>query len=70
MPLPCVGICPVVHGKAAGRQRAAVGEGGLELLVPTLDYRLARESWGINDLRIAVLTTAIAREDHAVRFAG
>ena len=32
---------------------------GLELLVPTLDYRLARELWGIGDLRAAVLTNAI-----------
>jgi hypothetical protein len=31
------------------------GRAGLELLVPTLDYRQAREFWGIGDLRTAVL---------------
>jgi hypothetical protein len=43
------------------------GRAGLELLVPTLDYRLAREFWGIGDLRTAVLTNAIVGGTPAYR---
>jgi hypothetical protein len=35
------------------------GRAGLELIVPTLDYRLAAEFWGITDPHTAALTHAI-----------
>lgn len=35
------------------------GRAGLELVVPTLDFRLAAEFWEITDLRTALLTHAI-----------
>jgi hypothetical protein len=44
-----------------------VGRAGLELVVPTLDFRLAREFWGIADLRTAVLTNAIVGGTPAYR---
>ncbi|MGH3264352.1 MAG: AAA family ATPase [Trebonia sp.] len=43
------------------------GRAGLELLVPTLDYRLAREFWGIDDLRTALLTNAVVGGTPAYR---
>lgn len=43
------------------------GRAGLELVVPTLDFRLAREFWGISDLRTAVLTNAIVGGTPAYR---
>jgi uncharacterized protein len=43
------------------------GRAGLELIVPTLDFRLAREFWGIGDLRTAVLTNAIVGGTPAYR---
>jgi hypothetical protein len=49
------------------------GRAGLELIVPTLDYRLAAEFWGITDPHTAALTHAILggtpayRRDHPRR---
>ncbi len=43
------------------------GRAGLELVVPTLDFRLAREFWGISDLSTAVRTNAIVGGTPAYR---
>jgi uncharacterized protein len=43
------------------------GRAGLELLVRTLDFRLAREFGGIGDLRTAVLTNAVVGGTPAYR---
>jgi AAA+ ATPase superfamily predicted ATPase len=43
------------------------GRAGLELVVPTLDFRLAAEFWEINDPRTAVLTNAIVGGTPAYR---
>ncbi|MFE3545505.1 ATP-binding protein [Nocardia sp. NPDC059177] len=43
------------------------GRAGLELVVPTLDYRLAAEFWGIEDPRLAVLVHAIVGGTPAYR---
>jgi AAA+ ATPase superfamily predicted ATPase len=43
------------------------GRAGLELVVPTLDYRLAAEFWDITDPRTAVLTHAIVGGTPAYR---
>lgn len=43
------------------------GRAGLELVVPTLDFRLAREFWGLADLHAAVLTNAIVGGTPAYR---
>ncbi|MBO0835921.1 MAG: ATP-binding protein, partial [Actinobacteria bacterium] len=43
------------------------GRAGLELVVPTLDYLLAREFWGITDLRTAVLSNVIVGGTPACR---
>jgi AAA+ ATPase superfamily predicted ATPase len=43
------------------------GRAGLELVVPTLDFRLARQFWGIADLRTAVQTNAIVGGTPAYR---
>lgn len=43
------------------------GRAGLELVVPTLDYRLAARFWGIDDPRTAVLTNAIVGGTPAYR---
>ena len=43
------------------------GRAGLELVVQTLDFRLAREFWGITDLRTAVLANAIVGGTPAYR---
>jgi AAA+ ATPase superfamily predicted ATPase len=43
------------------------GRAGLELVVPTLDFRLAREFWGVADLRTAVLTNVIVGGTPAYR---
>lgn len=52
----------LLAGSAPLRGRAA-----LELVVPTLDYRLAREFWGVSDLRTAMLTNAIVGGTPAYR---
>jgi hypothetical protein len=44
----------LVSGTAPLRGRA-----GLEMIVPTLDYRLAAQFWGIEDPRLAVLLYSI-----------
>jgi uncharacterized protein len=54
-------------GKLLAGNAPLRGRAGLELLVPTLDYRLAREFWGIADLRTAVLTNAIVGGTPAYR---
>jgi uncharacterized protein len=54
-------------GKLLAGSAPLRGRAGLELLVPTLDYRLAREFWGIGDLRTAVLTNAIVGGTPAYR---
>ena len=48
------------------------GRAGLELVVPTLDYRLAAEFWGITDPRLAVQVNAVVGGTPAYRreFAG
>jgi AAA+ ATPase superfamily predicted ATPase len=43
------------------------GRSGLELVVPTLDFRLAAEFWGITDLRTAALANAIVGGTPAYR---
>jgi AAA+ ATPase superfamily predicted ATPase len=54
-------------GKLLAGSAPLQGRAGLELLVPTLDYRLAREFWGIGDLRTAMLTNAIVGGTPAYR---
>ncbi|MGD0606953.1 MAG: ATP-binding protein [Streptosporangiaceae bacterium] len=54
-------------GKLLAGSAPLRGRAGLELVVPTLDYRLAREFWGIADLRTAVLTNAIVGGTPAYR---
>jgi AAA+ ATPase superfamily predicted ATPase len=54
-------------GKLLAGSAPLQGRAGLELLVPTLDFRLAREFWGIEDLRTAVLTNAIVGGTPAYR---
>ena len=43
------------------------GRAGLEMIVPTLDYRLAARFWGINDPRLAVLLYSIVGGTPAYR---
>ncbi|AQZ65328.1 archaeal ATPase, fused to C-terminal DUF234 domain [[Actinomadura] parvosata subsp. kistnae] len=43
------------------------GRAGLELIVPTLDYRLAAEFWQISDPRLALLTHAVVGGTPAYR---
>jgi AAA+ ATPase superfamily predicted ATPase len=43
------------------------GRAGLELVVPTLDYRLAAQFWGITDPRTALLTNAVVGGTPAYR---
>ncbi len=43
------------------------GRAGLELVVPTLDYRLAAQFWNINDPKLALLTHAIVGGTPAYR---
>jgi len=54
-------------GKLLAGSAPLRGRAGLELVVPTLGYRLAREFWGIADLRTAVLTNAIVGGTPAYR---
>jgi AAA+ ATPase superfamily predicted ATPase len=54
-------------GKLLSGSAPLRGRAGLELLVPTLDFRLAREFWEIGDLRTAVLTNAIVGGTPAYR---
>src|ERR1022692_2232180 len=54
-------------GKLLAGSAPLRGRAGLELVVPTLDYRLAREFWGIADLRPAGLTNAIVGGTPAYR---
>jgi hypothetical protein len=54
-------------GKLLAGNAPLRGRAGLELLVPTLDFRLAREFWEIGDLRTAVLTNAIVGGTPAYR---
>src|ERR1700678_4014012 len=54
-------------GKLLAGSAPLRGRAGLELVVPTLDFRLAREFWGITDLRTAVLTNAIVGGTPAYR---
>jgi AAA+ ATPase superfamily predicted ATPase len=46
-------------GKLLAGNAPLRGRAGLELVVATLDFRLAREFWGITDPRTALLTHAI-----------
>lgn len=43
------------------------GRAGLELIVPTLDYRLAREFWDVTDPKTALLTNAVVGGTPAYR---
>jgi hypothetical protein len=43
------------------------GRAGLELVIPTLDFRLAAQFWGITDPRTALLTNAIVGGTPAYR---
>src|SRR5258707_7723402 len=54
-------------GKLLAGSAPLRGRAGLELLVPTLDFRLAREFWEIGDLRTAMLTNAIVGGTPAYR---
>ncbi|MCT2594171.1 ATP-binding protein [Streptomyces sp. N2-109] len=54
-------------GKLLSGNAPLRGRAGLELVVPTLDFRLAAEFWGIEDLPTAVLTNAIVGGTPAYR---
>jgi AAA+ ATPase superfamily predicted ATPase len=54
-------------GKLLSGSAPLRGRAGLELVIPTFDFRLAREFWGISDLRTAVLTNAIVGGTPAYR---
>jgi uncharacterized protein len=54
-------------GRLLGGSAPLRGRAGLELVVPTLDFRLAREFWEIADLRTAALTHAIVGGTPAYR---
>lgn len=54
-------------GKLLAGSAPLRGRAGLELVVPTLDYRLAREFWEVADLRTAALTHAIVGGTPAYR---
>ena len=54
-------------GKLLAGSAPLRGRAGLELVVPTLDFRLAREFWGVADLSTAVLTNAIVGGTPAYR---
>ncbi|GAA0387366.1 ATPase AAA [Acrocarpospora corrugata] len=54
-------------GRLLGGGAPLRGRAGLELVVPTLDYRLAAEFWGIGDPYLAVLTHAIVGGTPAYR---
>ncbi|HUC27858.1 MAG TPA: ATP-binding protein [Streptosporangiaceae bacterium] len=54
-------------GKLLAGSAPLRGRAGLELVVQTLDFRLAREFWGLADLRTAVLTNAIVGGTPAYR---
>lgn len=43
------------------------GRAGLEMVVPTLDYRLAAQFWGVNDPQLAVLLFAVVGGTPAYR---
>lgn len=43
------------------------GRASLELVVPTLDFRLAKDFWGIDDLRLAFLVNAVVGGTPAYR---
>ena len=43
------------------------GRASLELVVPTLDFRLAKDFWGIGDLRLAFLVNAVVGGTPAYR---
>jgi len=54
-------------GKLLAGNAPLRGRAGLDLIVPTLDYRLAAEFWGIRDRRTAALTNAIVGGTPAYR---
>jgi AAA+ ATPase superfamily predicted ATPase len=54
-------------GKLLAGNAPLRGRSGLELVVPTLDYRLAKQFWDIRDPRTAVLTHAIVGGTPAYR---
>lgn len=54
-------------GKLLSGSAPLRGRAGLELIVRTLDYRLAAEFWGISDTRTAVLANAIVGGTPAYR---
>lgn len=54
-------------GKLLAGNAPLRGRAGLELVLPTLDFRLAADFWGITDLRTAMLTNAIVGGTPAYR---
>ncbi|WP_223837696.1 AAA family ATPase [Streptomyces venezuelae] len=54
-------------GKLLAGNAPLRGRAGLELVVPTLDYRLAAEFWEISDPRTALMTNAIVGGTPAYR---
>ncbi|WP_422397081.1 AAA family ATPase [Streptomyces gobiensis] len=54
-------------GKLLAGNAPLRGRAGLDLIVPTLDFRLAAEFWGITDLHTAALTNAIVGGTPAYR---
>lgn len=54
-------------GKLLSGNAPLRGRAGLELVVSTLDYRLAKDFWGIADLRTALLANAIVGGTPAYR---
>lgn len=54
-------------GKLLSGSAPLRGRAGLELVVPTLDYRLAAEFWGIDDPRLAVQVHAVVGGTPAYR---
>ena len=54
-------------GKRLAGNAPLRGRAGLDLIVPTLDFRLAAQFWGISDWRTAALTNAIVGGTPAYR---
>ncbi|MEU5031695.1 AAA family ATPase [Streptomyces milbemycinicus] len=54
-------------GKLLAGNAPLRGRAGLDLIVPTLDFRLAAQFWDITDLRTALLTNAIVGGTPAYR---
>ncbi len=61
------GSALTVMGKLFGGSAPLSGRAGMELMVPTFDYRTAREFWGIAGRLVATLTHAVVGGTPAYR---